>query len=170
MKCIYVKFLLRKYLRSLTWKWSNKRSFSSQNTKRLKKYNNYKKKLRYIQHSFASDIIIQIPRTCTAVSTRTQHVMDSVSVENEGRVWYVVFPCSLREGQPFLQNGEYSFGHGFRAPGLERSALAESQVVNEALIRVPALLPHRLQLVLVAICWKWKVLCYNSWNCSVFHL
>lgn len=78
--------------------------------------------------------------------------MDPVGVEDECRIRYVVLPGGLRERQAFFQHGEDSFGHGLWAPGLERAAFAEAQVVHQALVSVPAFLPHRLKLVLVAVC------------------
>ena len=61
-------------------------------------------------------------------------------------------PCRLAQGQPFLQDAEDRLGHGLWSPGLERAALSKAQVVHQALVGVPALLPHRLQLILIAVC------------------
>lgn len=61
-------------------------------------------------------------------------------------------PCRLAEGKSFLQHAEDRFRHGLRPPGLEGSTFPEAQVVHQALVGVPALLPHGLQLVLVAVC------------------
>lgn len=61
-------------------------------------------------------------------------------------------PCRLAEGEPLLQHAEDRLRHGLRPPGLEGSTFPEAQVVHQALVGVPALLPHGLQLVLVAVC------------------
>lgn len=61
-------------------------------------------------------------------------------------------PCRLAEGKPFLQHAEDRLRHGLRSPGLEGSTFPEAQIVHQALVGVPALLPHGLQLVLVAVC------------------
>lgn len=61
-------------------------------------------------------------------------------------------PCRLTERKPFLQHTEDRFRHGLRPPGFEGSAFPEAQIVHQTLVGVPALLPHGLQLVLVAVC------------------
>lgn len=61
-------------------------------------------------------------------------------------------PCRLAEGEPFLQDAEDRLRHGFRPPGLEGPAFPEAQIVHQTLVGVPALLPHGLELVLVAVC------------------
>lgn len=95
--------------------------------------------------------------TCSSVRAGPQHVVHSVSVQHEGRVRDVVLPCSLRQGETLLQHGEDGLRHGLRPPRLQRPTLPEPQVVHQALVGVPALLPHGLQLVLVAVCWKERV-------------
>jgi hypothetical protein len=80
----------------------------------------------------------------------------SICVKNKRRIGNIVLPGGLGQGQAFLQHRKYCFGHGFRSPGLQRSSFAEAQVVYKTLIRVPTFLPHGLQLVLVAVCWKKK--------------
>lgn len=80
--------------------------------------------------------------------------MHTVGVEDEGRVWDVVLASGLGETQSLLEHGEDRLRHGLGSPGLERSTLSEAKVVHQTLIGVPTLLPHALQLVLVAVCWK----------------
>ena len=63
-------------------------------------------------------------------------------------------PSSLAERESLLQHAEDRLGHRLGPPGLEWSTLAKAQIVHEALIGVPALLPHGLQLILVAVCWN----------------
>lgn len=61
-------------------------------------------------------------------------------------------PCRLAERESFLQDAEDRLRHGLGPPGLEGSAFPEAQIVHQTLVGVPALLPHGLQLVLVAVC------------------
>lgn len=87
------------------------------------------------------------------VDGRPEHVVDAVRVQHKGRVGNVVLAGRLRQRQALLEDAEDGLGHGFGAPRLERATLAEAQMVDQVLA-VPALLPHRLQLVLVALGWK----------------
>lgn len=89
--------------------------------------------------------------TCTAIGAGAKHVVDTISIEDERWVRDVVLPRSLRQRQTLLEHGEDRFGHGLRPPGLQGPALAEPQVMHQALVGVPALLPHRLKLILVAV-------------------
>lgn len=69
------------------------------------------------------------------------------------KVWLLKnAPCRLAEGESLLQHAEDRFRHGLRPPGLEGSTFPEAQVVHQALVGIPALLPHGLQLVLVTVC------------------
>lgn len=61
-------------------------------------------------------------------------------------------PCRLAERETFLQDAEDRLCHGFRPPGLEGSAFPKAQIVHQALVGIPAFLPHGLELVLVAVC------------------
>lgn len=92
--------------------------------------------------------------TCAAICGGSQHVVHSVGVQHERRVGDVVLASSLRQRQTLLQHGQDSLGHGLGPPRLERTSLSEPQVVHQRLVCIPALLPHALQLVLVAVCWK----------------
>lgn len=89
--------------------------------------------------------------TCSAIGAGAKHVVDPIGIKHERWVRDVVLPRSLRQRQALLEHGEDCLGHGLRSPGLQRAALAEPQVVHQALIGVPALLPHRLKLILVAV-------------------
>lgn len=81
-----------------------------------------------------------------------EHIVDTIGVEDERGIGDVILAGSLWQGQTLLQNTKDSLCHGLGAPGLEWSSFPESQMVDDVLIGVPALLPHRLQLILVAIC------------------
>ena len=94
--------------------------------------------------------------TSTTVGRGPEHVVHPVGVEHERGVRDVVLASRLRQRQTLLQDAQDRFGHRLGPPGLQGPSLSEPQVVHEALVRVPALLPHRLQLVLVAVCWKTK--------------
>jgi len=92
------------------------------------------------------------PQVRPAVDGGSQHVVHPVGVEHEGGVRDVVLAGGLRQREPLLQHAEDGLGHGFGAPGFQGTPLAEAHVVHQVLVGVPALLPHRLQLVLVAVC------------------
>lgn len=97
------------------------------------------------------DITTTVMLTCAAVRGRAEQVVDAVGVQHERRVRYVVLARGLGQRQALLEHGQYGLGHGLGPPRLERTALSEPQVVHQALVGVPALLPHRLQLVLVTV-------------------
>ena len=69
------------------------------------------------------------------------------------KVWlFENAPCRLAEGESFLQYAEDRLRHSLWPPRLEGSTFPEAQIVHQTLVGVPALLPHGLQLVLVAVC------------------
>jgi len=90
-----------------------------------------------------------------AVQGGSQHVVHPVGIQHEGGVGDVELAGCLGQGETLLEDTENGLGHGLRAPGLQGSSLAEPQLLHQVLlVGVPALLPHGLQLILVAICWK----------------
>ena len=56
--------------------------------------------------------------------------------------------------QSFLQYRQNSLCHRLGTPRFQWPSFSKAQVVHQTLIGVPTLLPHALQLILVAICWK----------------
>lgn len=101
---------------------------------------------------FLRDVLCTFCITCAAVCGRSEHVVHPVGVEDEGWVGDVVLAGGLRQREALLEHAENGLGHRLGPPRFQGAALAESQIVHEALVRVPALLPHALQLVLVAVC------------------
>lgn len=89
--------------------------------------------------------------TRAAVCRGTKQIVHPVGVQDERRIGYVVLAGCLGKGQALLEHGQYGLGHRLGPPRLERPAFPEPQVVHEALVGVPALLPHGLQLVLVTV-------------------
>lgn len=60
----------------------------------------------------------QSEHTCSAIGARSQHVVDSISIEHERWVRDVVLPRSLGQRQALLEHGEDGLGHGLWSPGL----------------------------------------------------
>lgn len=98
-----------------------------------------------------SSAVVRRVLTCAAVGGRPEQVVYSVGVQNERRIGYVVFAGGLGQRQALLEHGQYGLGHGLGSPRLERAAFPEPEIVHEALVGVPALLPHGLQLILVTV-------------------
>lgn len=93
--------------------------------------------------------------TRAAVCRGTEEIVHPVGVQDERRIRYVVLAGGLGQRQAFLEHGQYGLGHRLGPPRLERTAFPEPQVMHKALVGVPALLPHGLQLILVTVgCWK----------------
>lgn len=82
--------------------------------------------------------------------------MNTVGVQDKGWIRNIVFAGGLAQREPLLQHAENRLGHGLGSPGLEWTTFAEPQLVHHVVVRVPALLPHGLQLVLVAV---WNLGC-----------
>ena len=80
-----------------------------------------------------------------------EHVVHPVGVQHERRIGDVVLAGSLAQGEALLQHTEDGLRHGLGAPRLQGPPFAEPQLVHHVVVRVPALLPHGLQLVLVAV-------------------
>lgn len=70
--------------------------------------------------------------------------MNAVGIQDERRVGNVILPRSLRQREALLQHTEDRFSHRLGAPRFERPPLSKPQVVDEALVCVPTLLPHGL--------------------------
>lgn len=92
--------------------------------------------------------------TCSSICTRSQHIMNPISVKHKSRIRNVEFPRRLRQAQSFLEYGKNRLRHSLRPPWFQRTPLSEPQIVNQALVCVPTFLPHGLQLVLVTVCWN----------------
>lgn len=111
-----------------------------------------------------------------SVQRRSQHIVHPVRVEHKCRIGYIEFASCLRQRETLFQYTEYGLGHGFGSPRFQRTTLAKAQLLHQILlIRIPAFLPHGLQLILVAVCWKWgakderetysklSFACYANW-------
>ena len=86
--------------------------------------------------------------------------MHAICVKDKGRIGDVVLPGRLREAETLLEDAPDGLGHRLRPPGLHWSAIPvshgraggwRSHAAHEGCVLVPALLPHRLELVLVAV-------------------
>ena len=102
-------------------------------------------------------ILTEVKITCTTISWRSQHVMHTIGIQHKCGIWDVILPSCLGQRQSFFQHREDCFSHRLRSPRLKWSTFTEPQIMHQALVCVPALLPHWLKLVLVAVCWKMAI-------------
>lgn len=83
--------------------------------------------------------------------------MHTIGIQHKRGIWDVILPSCLGQRQSFFQHREDCFSHRLRSPRLKWSTFTEPQIMHQALVCVPTLLPHWLKLVLVAVCWKMAI-------------
>lgn len=96
------------------------------------------------------------PQIGPAIDRRSQHIVHPIRIQHKRRIGYIIFARRLRQRQALLQHAEYGLGHRLGPPRLKRAALPKAHMMHQILIGVPAFLPHRLQLILIAVCWRWQ--------------
>ena len=77
--------------------------------------------------------------------------MDSVGVQDEGRVGDVMLPGGLGQRQAFLKDAPNGLSHGLGPPGFHGASFAVTHALHHGCVLTPAFLPHILQLKLVVV-------------------